>query len=172
MASKSPSLHVEAKESRVLRGTGAISLAFEINTSSHEPVSMQISSQIRRAISSGRLAVGDPLPSARAIARELAVNPMTVSKAFQRLADEGILARRRGMTMTVVTSAAAMSAATGVVEAALSAVFAPAIDEALRLQIPTEVIVEVLRKLVDERQAKTSADRERTPNTVDAVFRG
>nr|MDP9122631.1 GntR family transcriptional regulator [Acidobacteriota bacterium] len=37
-----------------------------------------------------------PVPSVRDLARELRVNPATVSKAYQRLTDAGVLAVRRG----------------------------------------------------------------------------
>jgi len=37
-----------------------------------------------------------PVPSVRELARELRVNPATVSKAYQRLTDAGVLEVRRG----------------------------------------------------------------------------
>jgi DNA-binding transcriptional regulator YhcF (GntR family) len=36
------------------------------------------------------------VPSVRDLARDLRVNPMTVSKAYQRLTDQGVLEVRRG----------------------------------------------------------------------------
>ena len=45
---------------------------------------------------SGVLRPGRSLPSVRDLARELRVNPMTVSKAYQRLADAGVVVVQRG----------------------------------------------------------------------------
>ncbi len=141
----------------------AVPLAIDAN--SHEPAYLQIVRQIRRLIASGSLKPGDALPSARAIARTLTVNPMTASKAIQRLADEGVLARRRGMTMTVVALSQPELVPGGVVEAALRVVFGRALDEALQLRIPPDTITEVFLTLVDERQRQLVAvdgDRSQT----------
>lgn len=40
--------------------------------------------------------MGTSVPSVRDLARELQVNPATVSKAYQRLTDAGVLTVRRG----------------------------------------------------------------------------
>ena len=51
-----------------------------------------------------RYAAGDELPSVREVAEQLAVNPMTVSKAYSLLEAAGILERRRGLGMIVAES--------------------------------------------------------------------
>ncbi|AWL04587.1 GntR family transcriptional regulator [Massilia oculi] len=55
----------------------------------------------RPRIGWGRLAPGDALPSVRETALQLAVNPMTVAKAYGLLELEGVLERRRGVGMVV-----------------------------------------------------------------------
>jgi GntR family transcriptional regulator len=60
------------------------------------PIWKQIEEGLRRLVGAGSLRPGRPVPSVRDLARELRVNPMTVSKAYQRLADAGVLAVRRG----------------------------------------------------------------------------
>ena len=47
-------------------------------------------------IAVGALSPGAGVPSVRDLARELRVNPATVSKAYQRLATAGVLLVRRG----------------------------------------------------------------------------
>jgi len=47
-------------------------------------------------IAVGSLPAGEPVPSVRDLARELRVNPATVSRAYQRLTDAGVLTVRRG----------------------------------------------------------------------------
>ncbi len=65
----------------------------------------QIVGQIRELVASGGLAPGDMLPSVRAVATELGINPMTVSKAYSLLDQAGFLSRRRGIGMVVARNA-------------------------------------------------------------------
>ncbi|MBP6900401.1 MAG: GntR family transcriptional regulator [Burkholderiaceae bacterium] len=57
--------------------------------------------QLQRRVAGGQLVAGDELPSVRELAQALAVNPMTVSKAYSLLEAEGWLERRRGLGMVV-----------------------------------------------------------------------
>ena len=49
----------------------------------------------------GVLKEGDPLPSVRTVAAEYRVNPLTVLKGYQQLADEGLVESRRGRGMFI-----------------------------------------------------------------------
>jgi GntR family transcriptional regulator len=60
------------------------------------PIWRQIEETVRHLVASGSLAAGTGVPSVRDLARELQVNPATVSKAYQRLTDAGVLAVKRG----------------------------------------------------------------------------
>lgn len=60
------------------------------------PLHQQLEHQLMRFIHAGRLLPGQELPSVRAIAAQIAVNPMTVSKTINRLVDKGWLSHRRG----------------------------------------------------------------------------
>jgi GntR family transcriptional regulator len=79
---------------------------FSIATGSSEPIYRQLVEQVRRLSASGQLRPGDEMPSVREIAQALALNPMTVSKAYGLLEMDGVLARRRGLGMVVADSAA------------------------------------------------------------------
>jgi GntR family transcriptional regulator len=78
---------------------------FSIATGSPEPIYRQLVEQVRRLSAGGQLQPGDEMPSVREIAQALALNPMTVSKAYGLLEMEGVLARRRGLGMVVADSA-------------------------------------------------------------------
>ena len=65
------------------------------------PVFRQIVDQIRFHVMSGILRPGDELPSTRTISAELGINPMTVSKAFNILEEEGLVERRPGLPLIV-----------------------------------------------------------------------
>jgi len=53
----------------------------------------------------GTLNEGDALPSVRTVAAELQLNPITVSKSYQTLVDEGLVEKRRGLGMFVCEGA-------------------------------------------------------------------
>ena len=65
------------------------------------PAYRQIVDQVRLQIASGVLKPDDELPSTRALSAELALNPMTISKAYSLLEHDGVLERRRGQTLVV-----------------------------------------------------------------------
>lgn len=77
---------------------------FKINTGTTEPIYRQLMEQIRRMCAAGYLRDGDLLPSVREVAQGLALNPMTVSKAYNYLETEGLLQRHRGIGMLVRTT--------------------------------------------------------------------
>jgi GntR family transcriptional regulator len=79
---------------------------FSIATGSAEPIYRQLVEQVRRLAAGGQLQPGDAMPSVRDVAQALAVNPMTVSKAYGLLEMDGVLARRRGLGMVVAERAA------------------------------------------------------------------
>ena len=74
---------------------------FSIVPGSTDPIYRQLVEQVRRLVAGGQLAPGDALPSVREVALQLAVNPMTVSKAYGLLELESLLERRRGVGMIV-----------------------------------------------------------------------
>ena len=68
----------------------------EIDPASAVPIWRQIEDGMRRLVASERLGPGSAVPSVRELARALRVNPATVSKAYRRLTEAGLLAVRRG----------------------------------------------------------------------------
>jgi GntR family transcriptional regulator len=60
------------------------------------PIWRQIEEGVQHLIARGALPAGALVPSVRDLARELQINPATVSKAYQRLTDAGVLSVRRG----------------------------------------------------------------------------
>jgi GntR family transcriptional regulator len=60
------------------------------------PIWKQIEEGVRRLVAAGGLDPGAAVPSVRELARDLQVNPATVTKAYQHLVDAGLLTVRRG----------------------------------------------------------------------------
>ena len=79
-----------------------VNLNIAINAGSTSPIYKQITDQVRLAVATGRLAVGDPLPSVRALAEDLVVNPNTVARAYADLAREGLIESRAGRGVFVL----------------------------------------------------------------------
>ncbi|HVU21239.1 MAG TPA: GntR family transcriptional regulator [Rhizomicrobium sp.] len=67
----------------------------------NQPIYRQLRDRVIANILDGVLNEGDPLPSVRNVASEFRVNPLTVLKAYQQLADEQIVEKRRGMGMYI-----------------------------------------------------------------------
>ena len=71
----------------------------------NQPIYRQLRDRIIAMILDKVLNEGDPLPSVRNVATEYRVNPLTVLKAYQQLADEKLVEKRRGIGMFIVNGA-------------------------------------------------------------------
>ena len=67
-----------------------------ISSVSGEPIYEQIKTQIRSAVLSGELKAGEALPSLRKLAKELRISVLTVTRAYNELADEGVVQNIQG----------------------------------------------------------------------------
>jgi len=70
-----------------------------------QPIYWQLKERTVSMILDGTLNEGDALPSVRTVAAELQLNPITVSKSYQTLVDEGLVEKRRGLGMFVCEGA-------------------------------------------------------------------
>lgn len=70
-----------------------------------QPIYWQLKERTVAMILDGTLAEGDALPSVRTVASEFQLNPITVSKSYQALVDEGVVEKRRGLGMFVIKGA-------------------------------------------------------------------
>lgn len=73
-----------------------------------QPIYRQLRDRVVAMILEGVLNEGDPLPSVRTVASEYRVNPLTVLKGYQQLADEGLVETRRGRGMFINAGARAL----------------------------------------------------------------
>lgn len=67
-----------------------------ISSVSGEPIYEQIKTQIHSAVLSGELKAGEALPSLRKLAKELRISVLTVTRAYNELADEGVVQNIQG----------------------------------------------------------------------------
>lgn len=126
----------------------ATPMLISIDLHSGVPAYRQLVDQIRLQVAGGRLKPGDEIPSTRALSAELSLNPMTISRAYALLEEEGVLERRPGLPLVV----RARSGATGAT--ARSAQFAkavrPVVSMARQLGISGKDAGEMLRRLIDD----------------------
>lgn len=68
------------------------------------PIYLQIVNQVKYLVASGQLRPGEEMPTVRALAEQLVINPNTVARAYRELEVAGILAPRRGSGTYVAES--------------------------------------------------------------------
>lgn len=123
---------------------------FTVSTGSTEPIYRQLVEQVRRRVAAGQWTAGDGLPSVRDLAQALAVNPMTVSKAYSLLEAEGVLERQRGVGMVV---AAPHGRARGVTDRV--ALLRPGLerlaDEARQLELPPAQVLALFKRILEDK---------------------
>ena len=81
----------------------------QIDPASHVPIYLQIAEGIRAAVAAGVYRPGEVLPSLRAMATEIHVNPNTVQRAYDELEREGLIYSQRGKGLFVAERAAAFA---------------------------------------------------------------
>lgn len=78
---------------------------FRIDLSNGLAIYQQVARQVKFAVAGGALKAGELVPSVRELARELAINPNTVARAYRRLQADGVLESVRGMGLQVAAGA-------------------------------------------------------------------
>ncbi len=83
-------------------------MLFQVDPLAAQPIFEQLVFQVKTAVARGELSQGDKLPSVRELAKELAINPNTVSRSYQALETEGVIVRRQGAGCYVRDGASAL----------------------------------------------------------------
>ena len=79
----------------------------ELDPRDPTPIYAQLDRALRAAIASGRLSIGDQLPTVRQLAVELRVNANTIARVYLDLERAGVIETRRGVGSFIRASAAA-----------------------------------------------------------------
>ncbi|WP_394780048.1 GntR family transcriptional regulator, partial [Undibacterium sp.] len=100
---------------------------------------------------------GDSMPSVRDVAQQLALNPMTVSKAYSLLEAEGVLQRHRGLGMLVAArhkDGGGDIAANGMEERMrlLQPTLERAAAEARQLELDPKTALALFKKILENKQ--------------------
>jgi GntR family transcriptional regulator len=70
---------------------------FQVDTNHPTPLYAQLERSIRFAIATGRLRIGDQLPTVRQLAVDLRINANTVAKVYAELERASVVETRRGV---------------------------------------------------------------------------
>ncbi len=123
-------------------------LGLRLDPGSASPIYAQLVVQLAQAVRAGELAPGDALPSVRALAEQLTINPNTVARAYSELAALGLVQGRQGRGFVVVIPRAVFSAAER--NRRLDEVLDPVVAAALRLGLDRDSVLAALRRRFDK----------------------
>lgn len=108
------------------------------------PVYVQLVSQIKYLVSSGRLTPGEQLPPVRKLAEQLVVNPNTVARAYRELESEGVVTCRRGAGVFVADGVSPLA------RREQNRILAERVDvlvtEARQMKVDLETLVAIVRR--------------------------
>jgi len=121
---------------------------FRLDLHSGVPAYRQIVDQVRGAIASGSLTVGDQLPTVRQMAVDLSINPNTVVRAYRELELGGLLETHQGTGTFISTQE--ISDGEEQRSRQLSQIVADCIARAGAAGFTVEELIEQLRGLVRE----------------------
>lgn len=124
-----------------------------INFSQVTPIYIQIADAIEDDILLGKLKEGEKCYSQVVLAKELNINPATAAKGIRLLVERGVLEKVRGQAMTVKVGAVE-EIKERKVEEILGEIIERLVDEATKLGIEEEALVERVKEAVKRKNEK------------------
>ena len=119
-------------------------MQIHISSSDGVPKYLQIVQQVKYLVASGRLVAGEELPTIRALAEQLVINPNTVAKAYRELERDGVV-EARGAAGTYVSAAGSPLARRERLKILTERIDA-LLAEARQMNIDTDAVVDLLRQ--------------------------
>jgi len=131
-----------------------MAFAISISTGTTTPIYRQIVDQICRAVATGKLIPGDQMPSVRALAEQLVINPNTVARTYADLIREGVLEAQQGKGVFVAKRRPAQGKAERLrrLEASLEAF----VNDGLLLGFSAEELREALERKLSKLSTQTA----------------
>ncbi|NCN06188.1 MAG: GntR family transcriptional regulator [Spirochaetales bacterium] len=118
-------------------------LSFRLDPKSGVPYYKQIILQVELAIAGGRLSTGDQLPTVRALAVELKINPNTVARAYNEMEIRSIVTTQQGTGTFVGTQRPALQEIER--EKALEELVRPFVNRALESGFSGAEVIQAVR---------------------------
>ena len=119
-----------------------------ISNSSGQPIYEQICRQVKGAIAAGKLKPGEPLPSIRALARDLRISVITTKRAYEELERDGFICTQAGKGSFVAAQDAELARESNLreIEEHLQA----AVELGRQIELPAEELQHILQVLIEE----------------------
>ena len=113
-----------------------------------QPIYEQICRQIKGAIAAGKLKPGEPLPSIRALARDLRISVITTKRAYEELERDGFICTLAGKGSFVAAQDAELARESNLreIEEHLQA----AVELGRQIELPAEELQHILQVLIEE----------------------
>jgi len=124
-------------------------MLLEIDHHSGVPIYRQIIDQVHEQIMAGILKEGEQLIPVRELSAQLAINPMTVSKAYSAMEAQGLLERRRGIGLFVARTVRSSRKEQNK-EAIIETVLSKAITTAMQYGLSKEKTQKMFERLLSE----------------------
>jgi GntR family transcriptional regulator len=121
-----------------------------LNKHSGVPIYRQLMDQLKEQILTGRLAEGAQLESVAVLSQQLKVNPMTVSKAYASMVQDGLLERRPGIGVFVNRIRSESR------NREVNAMLVDAIDTVVNLALQMRISEQEASRLLNERYRKAA----------------
>lgn len=127
-----------------------------VDTLSRRPIYEQLIDNVKKSVLCGALAPGEQLPSVRALAVELAVNPNTIQKAYAELERLGIICSMPGRGSFIADNVRAL-AETNRWE--ITERLRKDVHDALDAGINGDEIITVVREVTDSEERSSKCQR-------------
>ena len=119
-----------------------------ISNTGGQPIYEQICRQDKGAIAAGKLKPGEPLPSIRALARDLRISVITTKRAYEELERDGFICTQAGKGSFVAAQDAELARESNLreIEEHLQA----AVELSRQIELPAEELQHILQVLIEE----------------------
>ena len=134
-----------------------------VDPHSHVPLYEQIVEHIRGSVAAGVHRPGESLPSIRALALELVVNPNTVQRAYQELERQGLVYTRKGLGVFVAENGG--ESAQNRSEAVVYSRFAQGIDLARAASISRDRLQAIFQEAMESANEAASKKQDARKGT-------
>ncbi len=125
-----------------------MSAVFTVDPRSGVPLYLQLIEQVKRAVALGTLAAGEQLPTVKALAIDLTINPNTVARAYRDLERDGVIETSPGRGSFVRGSEAGVASRRAIDDVAESAI-ADAIREVKSLGVSRDKLADIVGRQLD-----------------------
>ena len=121
-------------------------LTIRITPGSVTPIYQQITTQIRQAIASNVAQETELLPSVRALAEQLLINPNTVAKAYAELSRDGLIESIPGKGLAIAPRRAGMGLTKAERLRRIDPLLTRLLHEAIALELSPDDVTQILQR--------------------------